>query len=228
MRLGELSMLTVGNPLQWLDSATILTDSSRGSYRRISVIDDRLVGYLALGPTHPDGLAIKRLIDEGLSIRDIKKDLLRGESDVRKYFSRQRTYAAQRMVITGKLPPPAQVQPAPAGRSLRETGPLAAPGTESVYPLARTAVNTDPTLNVPVHLRYTPSNTGNRWEAIQPAHPVNPAAPYTQPPLSTRPLPNSESIPTYLEALFFEGGISPGQETNRAPAALRVVESTLV
>src|SRR5258707_3594947 len=117
MRLGELSMLTVGNPLQWLDSATILTDSSRGSYRRISVIDDRLVGYLALGPTHPDGLAIKRLIDEGLSIRDIKKDLLKGEFDVRKYFSRQRTYAPQRMVITGKLHPPAQVQPPPARRS---------------------------------------------------------------------------------------------------------------
>src|SRR5215470_7818950 len=153
-RLGELSMLTVGNPLQWLDSATILTDSSRGSYRRISVIDDRLVGYLSLGPTQPDGLAIKRLIDEGLSIRDIKKDLLRGEFDVRKYFSRQRTYAAQRMVSTGKLSPPAQVQPIPAAGSLRETGPLAAPGSGSVYPLARTAVNTDPTLNVPVHRRY--------------------------------------------------------------------------
>ena len=227
-RLGELSMLTVGNPLQWLDSATILTDSSRGSYRRISVIDDRLVGYLSLGPTQPDGLAIKRLIDEGLSIRDIKKDLLRGEFDVRKYFSRQRTYAAQRMVITGKLPPPAQVQPVPAGRSLRETGPLAAPGTESVYPLARTAVNTDPTLNVPVHLRYTPSNTGDRWEAIQPARPVNAVAAYTQPPVSTGTLQNSESIPSESEALFFEGGISPGQETNRPPAALRVVESTLV
>jgi len=147
---------------------------------------------------------------------------------VRKYFSRQRTYAAQRMVITGKLPPPAQVQPVPAGRSLRETGPLAAPGTKSVYPLARTAVNTDPTLNVPIHLRYTPSNTGDRWEAIQPARPLNAVAAYTQPPVSTGTLQNSESIPSESEALFFEGGISAGQETNRPPAALRVVESTLV
>ena len=211
-RLGELSLLTAGNPLQWLDSATILTDSSRGSYRRISVIDDRLVGYLSLGPTQPDGLAIKRLIDEGLSIRDIKKDLLKGEFDVRKYFSRQRTYAAQRMVITGQLPPPAQVQPAPAVPSVRETGPLAAPGTESVYSPVRTAVNTDPSLNIPVRRKYTPSNTGNRWEAVQPARPVNAAA--------TGTLQNGESIPSESEALFFEGGISP--------ATLRVVESTLV
>src|SRR6266700_3709087 len=41
-RLGELSMLTVGNPLQWRDTATTLTDSSRGSYRRLTIIDDRL------------------------------------------------------------------------------------------------------------------------------------------------------------------------------------------
>src|SRR5215469_802550 len=242
-RLGELSMLTIGNPLQWLDSANILTDSNRGSYRRISVIDDRLVGYLSLGPTHPDGLAIKRLIDEGLSIRDIKKDLLRGEFDVRKYFSRQRTYAAQRMVITGKLPSPAQVQPAPAVAPLPETGPLAShlrlkPG--SVYPPARTAVNTDPSLNIPVHQRYTLSNrgtkasgnmkviTGEGWEAIQPARPVNGSAAYTQPPVSTGPLQNSESIPSESEALFFEGGIAPYQEANRPPATLRVVESTLV
>src|SRR5260370_30423814 len=99
MRLGELSILTVGNPLQWLDSATILTDSSRGSYRRISFIDDRLVGYLALGPTHPDGLAIKPLIDEGPSIPDIKKDLPRADFDLRHTFSRHTTYAAQRMEI---------------------------------------------------------------------------------------------------------------------------------
>src|SRR6266566_6120557 len=110
-RLGELSMLTVGNPLQWLDPATILTDSGRGSYRRISIMDDRLVGYLSLGPTQPDGLAIKRLIDEGLSIRNIKKELLKGEFDARKYFSRQRTNAAQRMVTTGKLPRPADLMP---------------------------------------------------------------------------------------------------------------------
>ena len=105
-RLGELSMLTVGNALQWRDMATTLTDSSKGSYRRLSIVDDRLVGYLSLGPAQPDGLAIKRLIDEGHSIRNIKKALLKGNFDARKYFSHQRTYAAHYMVHTGTLPAP--------------------------------------------------------------------------------------------------------------------------
>ena len=103
-RLGGLSMLTVGNVLQWQDTTTTLTDSSRNSYRRMAVIDDRLVGYLSLGPSQPDSLAIKRIIEEGLSIRDIKKALLRGTFDARSYFSRRRTYSAQRMVTTGKMP----------------------------------------------------------------------------------------------------------------------------
>jgi NAD(P)H-nitrite reductase large subunit len=105
-RLGELSMLTVGNPLLWRENAAILTDSSRGSYRRLTIMDDRLIGYLSLGPTQPDSLAIKRIIDEGLSIRDIKKDLLKGKFDARTYFSHKRSSAAQRMVTTGKLPTP--------------------------------------------------------------------------------------------------------------------------
>ncbi len=103
-RLGGLSMLTVGNVLQWQDTTTTMTDSGRNSYRRIAVIDDRLVGYLSLGPSQPDSLAIKRIIEEGLSIRDIKKSLLKGTFDARSYFSRRRTYSAQRMVTTGKLP----------------------------------------------------------------------------------------------------------------------------
>lgn len=129
-RLGELSMLSVGNPIQWHDTATTLTDSSKGSYRRLSIVDDRLVGYLSLGPSQPDGLAIKRLIDEGHSIRDVKKALLKGYFDARKYFSRQRTYAAQYMVNTGKLPSPDAVEvpllTQPLARAVRETGPLAA------------------------------------------------------------------------------------------------------
>ncbi len=105
-RLGELSMLTVGNPLLWRETAAILTDSSRGSYRRLTIMDDRLIGYLSLGPAQPDSLAIKRIIDEGLSIRDIKKDLLKGKLDAHTYFSRKRSSAAERMVTTGKLPTP--------------------------------------------------------------------------------------------------------------------------
>ena len=103
-RLGGLSMLTVGNVLQWQDTTTTLTDSSRNSYRRMSVIDDQLVGYLSLGPSQPDSLAIKRIIEEGLPIRDIQKSLLKGTFDARSYFSRRRTYSAQRLVTTGKLP----------------------------------------------------------------------------------------------------------------------------
>jgi NADPH-dependent 2,4-dienoyl-CoA reductase/sulfur reductase-like enzyme len=102
-RLGSLSMLTVGNVLQWQDTTT-LTDSSRNSYRRMAVVDDQLVGYLSLGPSQPDSLAIKRIIEEGLPISDIKKSLLKGTFDARSYFSRRRTFSAQRLVTTGKLP----------------------------------------------------------------------------------------------------------------------------
>src|SRR3989441_570670 len=154
-RLGELSMLTVGNPIQWLDTATTLTDSSKGSYRRLSIIDDRLVGYLSLGSSQPDGLAIKRLINEGLSLREIKKALLKGNFDARKYFSRQRTYAAQRMVNTGKLPPPDTVettrQTQQLTHTLRETGPLAAPD-RVLYPIdTKIEVDIDPLLNIDVY-----------------------------------------------------------------------------
>jgi NAD(P)H-nitrite reductase large subunit len=75
-RVGDYTMLTVGNPLEASAYVTPLTERRRGSYYRLALVDDRLIGYLALGPKQPDSLAIKRLIDEGLSVRDIKKDLL--------------------------------------------------------------------------------------------------------------------------------------------------------
>src|SRR6266487_2517056 len=151
-RLGELSMLTVGNPLQWRDTATTLTDSSKGSYRRVSIVDDRLVGYLSLGHAQPDGLAIKRLIDEGHSIRHIKKALLKGKFDARKYFSHQRTYAAQYMVNTGKLLSPGTTESPLQSQSsvgtLRETGPLAAPG-EAIVPYVIESTLVAPPSNTP-------------------------------------------------------------------------------
>lgn len=110
-RLGEISMLTVGNPLAKPENIVPLTERRKGSYCRLSLVDDRLVGYLFLGSTQPDSLAIKRLIDEGFSVRDIKKSLLRGEFDARKHFSGKRTYAAQRMIITGQLPTPLPPMP---------------------------------------------------------------------------------------------------------------------
>lgn len=103
-QLGELLMLTVGNLLNWTESTENLTDTTKGSYRRLTIIDDRLVGYLSLGRTQPDSLALKRIIDEGLSIRDIKKELLKGEFDARAYFSQQRSHTARGMVRSGKLP----------------------------------------------------------------------------------------------------------------------------
>jgi NAD(P)H-nitrite reductase large subunit len=105
-RLGDLSMLTVGNPMAMPDEATPLTERRKGSYRRLSLLDDRLIGYLSLGTASPDGLAIKRIIDEGLSVREITRDLLRGEFDARKYFSGKRSYAVQKMLTTGQLPTP--------------------------------------------------------------------------------------------------------------------------
>jgi NADPH-dependent 2,4-dienoyl-CoA reductase/sulfur reductase-like enzyme len=102
--LGELSMLTVGNPLRWSDEITPLTDSGKGSYHLMALAGDRLVGYLSLGPKQPDSLAIKRIIDEGLPVTAIKKALLKGTFDARAYFSQRRSEAAHDLLTTGKLP----------------------------------------------------------------------------------------------------------------------------
>ena len=105
-RLGDLSMLTVGSPLAWPESVVPMTMKRKNSYCRLSLVDDRLVGYLSLGSAQPDSLAIKRIIDEGLSVRDIARDLLRGRFDARAYFSGKRSYTAHRMLSTGQLPTP--------------------------------------------------------------------------------------------------------------------------
>ena len=236
-RVGELSMLTVGNPLQWRDAATTLTDSSRGSYRRLSIVDDQLVGYLSLGHTQPDGLAIKRLIDEGLSLRDIKKALLKGEFDARKYFSRQRTYAAQCMLNTGKLPSPALFEASLGGRPpvrpLWETGPIAAPGTRSVNNEAKNDIDTVPLFDTLTHLDYSvpdmktgvseklPVTIASQRDAIPwdrfSTIPDN----YTYQPRRNNGLQRSEDNPG-------ESGIDPNQEMHPPVDTPRVIESTLV
>jgi hypothetical protein len=118
-------------------------------------VDDRLVGYLSLGPSQPDGLAIKRLIDEGHSIRHIKKALLKGNFDARKYFSHQRTYAAHHMVHTGSLPVPGMqeslLQTQPLVSTLRETGPLVASEEAVTQNGAKSSVNTHTLYNTHVH-----------------------------------------------------------------------------
>ena len=199
-RLGELSMLTVGNPFQWRDTATTLTDSSKGSYRRVSIVDDRLVGYLSLGRSQPDGLAIKRLIDEGHSIRHIKKALLKGNFDARKYFSHQRTYAAHYMVHTGTLPAPdtleSPLQSQSLVRTLRETGPLTASDKAITQNGANSGVNTNPLYDTHVHYALTQQKT--------------------------------IAIPEEYESLFFEGGFAPDQPKQQPPELPCVIDSTLV
>jgi hypothetical protein len=103
--LGELSMLTVGEPMKEGREVITLTDNSQGNYRRLAIVDDRLVGYLALGNgAQPDSLAIKRIIDEQHSVRPITRTLLRGDFDARQYISQLRSRAAQTILTTGKLP----------------------------------------------------------------------------------------------------------------------------
>jgi len=97
-------MLTVGDPLSMTGGTVILKDGTKKKYRRMSIVDDRLVGYLSLGSTQPDSLAIKRIIDEGLSIRAVKEILLKGDFDARKYFSQSKSRAAKDMVTSGKIP----------------------------------------------------------------------------------------------------------------------------
>jgi NAD(P)H-nitrite reductase large subunit len=130
-RLGDLSMLTVGNPLAKVEGALPLTQKRKGSYCRLSLVDDRLVGYLALGSEPQDSLAIKRIIDEGLSVRDITKDLLRGEFDARKYFSGKRSFAVQRMIVTGQLPTPLPPVPGIISGESRAVARIPAPAEAS-------------------------------------------------------------------------------------------------
>ena len=123
-QLGELRMLSVGHLQDQAENAMIYTDSSKRNYRRLTVMGDRLVSYLSLGSTQPDSLAIKHIIDEGLSIRDITKDLLKGDFDARKYFSQQQSRAARDLVTSGKLPAVNWVlSPAPPVRSLTISAP---------------------------------------------------------------------------------------------------------
>lgn len=109
--VGELYMLTIGTPLATLKGTTTLTDRGKKRYRRLSINGDRLVGYLSLDTVQPDSLAIKRIIDEGFSISSVKKALLKGNFDARKFFSQRQTRRMQEMVTSGKLPAVVPEQP---------------------------------------------------------------------------------------------------------------------
>jgi NADPH-dependent 2,4-dienoyl-CoA reductase/sulfur reductase-like enzyme len=124
--LGDLSMFTVGEPLAESNTVQTLTDTGANGYRRITIEGDRLVGYLSLGNVQPDSLAIKRIIDERLSVRTIIKPLLRGKFDARQYLSEQRSRLAQG-VLTGQLPPLEQPHVVPVNAQLTPLPPSQQP-----------------------------------------------------------------------------------------------------
>jgi NAD(P)H-nitrite reductase large subunit len=111
-QLGDLSMLTVGDPLgtSTNEQTEIYTDRSGGGYRRLVAVDDRLVGYISIGPTRPDGLSIKRLIDEGLSIRNLFKPLLKGKCDGHRYLTKVMKAPTAKNMETQPLPTLKQLQ----------------------------------------------------------------------------------------------------------------------
>ena len=147
-RLGKLAMLTVGGG--WTGQVTTLIDKGRDSYRRMSVSGDRLVGYLSLGPAHPDGFVIKHLIDEARSIRDIRDALLKGTLDAHTYFSQRCARAIYDMMTTESVPTrsePAIGSPATAYPS-HQTDPLTPlPGRSNVG---------KPPYSETIHPTYTP------------------------------------------------------------------------
>jgi NAD(P)H-nitrite reductase large subunit len=122
-RLGALSLLTVGAPLAHFKGLATLTNNYKGTYRRLTILNDRLVGYLSLGQSQADGLAIKRLVDEGHPIAPVKEALLKGAFNARKYLSQQHSTSVHTMITSGKqhvvrtsqsaLPPIHTPQPEP-------------------------------------------------------------------------------------------------------------------
>ncbi len=94
-RIGDLSILTVGNTISPVPGMQIYSDDSKEGYRRLAVINDRLVGYLSLGPTQPDGLTIKRIVDEEISLRDVGEALLKGTFDAHRFSTQRHTRAVK-------------------------------------------------------------------------------------------------------------------------------------
>ena len=120
-KVGTLAMVSVGDPLSTATGITILTDRQKKSYHRLAFYDNRLIGYLALGNAQIDSFAIKRLIDEGRSIRGIEKDLLFGNFDGSRYFSQPRSLTINLPVHTENLP---AIQPLYKAQGSRDTEPL--------------------------------------------------------------------------------------------------------
>lgn len=228
--LGELSMLTIGNPLNTNELVTTLTDTSQGTYRRMAIVNDRLIGYLALGSAQPDSLAIKKIIDEGSSVRDITKELLKGTFDARKHLSRQHTRTAQGILTSGKLPaltgvhdPISHVQLRPVTRKLEELSPAReTEGLATVSPVS------------PISALSPESEQYRTVRPVQPREPRQPRQPRQTEPL-TEPTPVASAARTHNRRdtgddhpLLYEEEISPFTGNLPSLQAQRVVESTLI
>lgn len=204
--LGELCLLTVGSPLRALNGVATLKDKSKRRYSRMSVAGDRLVGYLSLGQTQPDSLAIKRLIDERVPVHKMKDALLKGSFDARKYLSEHQSRAMQQLITSGHLPAiaaPRHITPAP-------------PSLRPIIPV----------------VQYRTPNTA-RWQPSQqqpaPAQATHVA--YPQPGRQTEPL--EETSPFMLRV--YEKPTIHGEESPLQPAtgevvvpSEKIVESILV
>lgn len=109
-RIGELSILTVGNTTEPVAGMRIYIDASKGGYRRLAVVNNRLVGYLALGSAQPDGLAVKCIVDEALPLNDTGERLLKGTFETHHLLSQRRARAVNAihtvnaLVETGMVP----------------------------------------------------------------------------------------------------------------------------
>ncbi|MEO8971252.1 MAG: FAD-dependent oxidoreductase [Ktedonobacteraceae bacterium] len=114
-RIGNLSILTVGSTVGPISGVQVYSDNSKGSYRRLAVVNDRLVGYLSLGPTQPDGLAIKRIVDEEISLRDVGEALLKGTFDAQRFSAQRHTHAIK-IIPTVNTPAPVTTDKLPAIR----------------------------------------------------------------------------------------------------------------
>jgi NAD(P)H-nitrite reductase large subunit len=97
-QIGALNVLAAGAPMlseRDHPDNEVLVESSASCYRRIVVRHDRLIGYLAVGYGLADSMAIKRLIDEQIDIRDCKRQLLTADFDARAFFTKRQLYALQ-------------------------------------------------------------------------------------------------------------------------------------
>ncbi len=88
--IGDLALLTVGMTRESEDTDA-LTHEQDGAYYRLTVRQNQLIGYLALGPQQVDGVGVKRLIDEGTPWADAAESLLTGTFEAHTFFAQQHT-----------------------------------------------------------------------------------------------------------------------------------------